>query len=486
MTIDEDAINEGEHRFGITSRTNRRRFMGLLGAGAAASQAGIGTVGAQNRSSQSQDAAVSDASETYIQLDSDVPGVLYEPVEETEKSHVAFVIMHPYADFTRHFGTNLVYRGYRVLGTSSHVTWSSHGMRGYAHMHDILPDLNKAVNYVRNLDGVDTVILFAHSAAGQLITLYQNVAENGIEIGQDDEKIYPLPDYLGEESFPEADGVLLFDCHTGDAAKGLIDLGPQVVSEENPQRRRPTVDMLNPENGYNPEEGEPSEYDEGFLECFFRGQADRMNSLIRENERRLQAIENFPESNARFPDKDQFNLIDHRSRVFRPDPSILGHTQEQWPLFHAEDSEVADETVTEVQVESVRGVREPDYTLPMEFEEAVEPQTVPRFLSTRAIRPTDDYQLTESSIEGINWNSSNATTAGNLETISSPLLILSATGHYFVVQSELYWNHAKSSDKTLGYIEGASHGASPIDPKYGDTEETTLEQIDQWTSARFI
>lgn len=154
--------------------------------------------------------------------------------------------------------------------------------------------------------------------------------------------------------------------------------------------------------------------------------------------------------------------------------------------MRAEHEESSDSRETVRRVHSVREVKAPDYDPPMTYlGSEVEPTTVRRFLSTRAVRPTDDYRLTASSIEGIDWHSSNATTPGNLEPLSAPLLIVQMTGHYFVVQGEVFWNHAGSADVTLKYVHGADHYGNPIGPQYGDTRAALVDAIDRWATDRY-
>jgi hypothetical protein len=428
-----------------------------------------------------------DVAHTYVHLDDHVHGLVYQPVEETPRSHITIVIMHPYADNIDHFGTALAGYGYRVMGTDALASRAG-TERGQFHLHDSLSDLGSAHQFVRDETDADIVLQLSHSAGPQLAALYQNVAENGVGVGQDDQKIYPLPDHLTAERFPPADGLLLLDPHLGDAPKGLMDLGPQVVDEDDPQQRRQNVDMVDPANGYEPDPDLPSSYDESFLERFYDAQAERHDSLVTRNLAALRAIRN---GEGRFPDDDSFTLIDIGTRVYRTDPTILSRTKGEWPLLHAPDSERSDAERTTERVQSVRPPLRNDYEPPMPYtatigHNPVLETTVRKFLSTRAIRSTSEYELTENSVEGIEWNSSNAQVPGNLETVSSPLLLTAMTGHYFVVQSEIMWNHADSSDKTLLFIDGATHKARPLRPEYGDTRRTTYEAIDRWISDRFV
>jgi hypothetical protein len=431
--------------------------------------------------------SVSAIETSYVHLDEHVHGLLYEPASPTDRDHVLVVIMHAYADNVEHFATELASDGYRVLGTDAHASRAG-TERGQFHLHDTVSDLGAAHRYARDRTDADVVVQLAHSAGPQLAALYQNVAENGVSVGQGDEKIYPLPDYLGSERLPPADGLILLDPHLGDAPKGLTDLGPQIVDEDAPRERRQAVDMLDQANGYDPEAGAPSSYGQAFLERFFDAQRARHDRLV---ERNLDDLRELEAGTGRFPDDDQFLLIDVGSRVYRPDPSILHRTREEWPVLHAADSSDSSRVETYERVESVRPPLANDYEPPVPFEKGAAyavtiPTTVRKFLSTRAIRATDDYRLTEDSVEGIVWNSSNAQVPGNLQTVSAPVYLLAMTGHYFVVAAETMWEHAASTDRTLQYVHGADHMGQPLTAEYGDTRTVVYDALSDWLAERFV
>lgn len=435
---------------------------------------------------------------SYADMGRSLHGLWHEPeeaasgsgversVRESGRDRVAFVNVHPWIDSTTDWvNARLAERGYRVLGVDPPTSWmgTATGSGGSgSHLHDLLPTVATVVAEAETRSEVDSTVLLGHSAGAQLVALYQNVAENGVQIGQGSEKLLPLPDTLADERFSPADGIFIMDGHLGDAAKGLTDLGPQVVDRAEPQRRDPEVDMLDPDNGYAPAPGEPSSYSTEFLERFCRAQADRMETLLEEATRTLDEIRR---GEGRFPDDEHFLFLDARSRPWRPDPSILSHTQSEWPLVRASNG--ADDTETIQRIESVRPAKRPDYEPPLEYSGTeVESTTVRRFLSTRAVVPTDEYRLTASTIEGIEWDSSNATTPGNLKHVSAPLLIVQMTGHYFVVEGELFHRYAGSSDTTLKYVHGADHYGSPIDSRYGDTRTAVIDTIDRWTVDRYV
>lgn len=420
-------------------------------------------------------------------MDDNVHGLIYEPAVQTKRDDILVVIMHAYSDNIEHFATELVRHGFCVLGTDA-IASRAGTERGQFHLHDTVSDLGTAHRYARRETEADTVVQLAHSAGPQLAALYQNVAENGVEVGQDDEKIYPLPDYLKEEQFPPADGIILLDPHLGDAPKGLIDIGPQIVDEDNPRRRRQDVDMLDPANGYKPGPDKLASYSREFLERFFEAQTERHDRLVSRNLTALDEIEN---GAGPFPDDDQFLLVDIGSRIYRTDPKILAHTQEKWPLLHAENSLVSNDQKTHEEVGSVRPPLPNDYEPPVPFHnkggyDVTLSTSVRKFLSTRAIRSNDDYRLTESSVEGIVWNSSNAQVPGNLETVDAPTYIVAMTGHYFVVGAETIWHHSGSSDKTLHYVNGANHIGRPLAKEYGDTRSVIYKALADWLSERFV
>ena len=72
------------------------------------------------------------------------------------------------------------------------------------------------------------------------------------------------------------------------------------------------------------------------------------------------------------------------------------------------------------------------------------------------------------------------------------------TGSHEYFSAETIREHAKSADKTLAYVEGATHGFTPCkacavaqgkpENYYGDTVKTLFDYIDGWLSkpGRFL
>jgi hypothetical protein len=137
-------------------------------------------------------------------------------------------------------------------------------------------------------------------------------------------------------------------------------------------------------------------------------------------------------------------------------------------------------TVTQV----IHSVRPPmgDPSLPVSYDQGTRTSSVRRFLGALAIRTTHNYNIGEDSITGIDWASSNTSTPSNIEGVTVPLLIMPNTCHYFMVPDEIIFQHARSVDKEIVFVEGAAHGITPCRPEFGDTVKRAFDYIDGWLS----
>lgn len=471
-------INSMDNRQSITEMpVDRREFMQASGG-----VAGWGIMRKFTNKEGDHGQSAAEITPTYIPLSFRTPGALYEPSKGRDKgkSRVGFVIIHQsfsvltadQTDFTSvSIGDELAKRGYRALIADTEETAGSY------HVYDLLPDIGAAVNHFRDHSDVDTVIAVGYSRGASLISFYQNFAENGPEVAQSDDLLFPAPDDLEEQ--PAADGVLILDGVLGTGPgggsqpEGLLEIDPRIENND-PQSRNPDLDVYAEENGFAP--GGAADYTEDFLSDVFSAQAARMDQLIEEAQATTDQIE---AGNGNFPDDDQFLAVGLNTPVADLDSDLLAHTSGEWPLLSADGS------VSVQQVPYVGPTPEPDPDVT--FTEDSLSTTVKRFLSTNAIRTTDEYRITEDSIEGLDYSSTAAEAPGNLEEVSVPLLIMGFTGdRNYNVHSEIMMNHAGSSDKSLLFAEGAGHGFEPVDDQYGDTASLIFDTIDEWTAERFV
>jgi hypothetical protein len=411
---------------------------------------------------------------SFVHLGQGEPGVLYEPANPGPKAQIALFVMHSAGDYLTHSAcTELSKRGYRVLCANN--SNSKSGMFNDGVLDKVLLQAKAAVVYLRRIPGVTKVVLWGHSGGATIMTAYQDIAENGVKVCQDAAKIYKCPDSLA--GMPPADGVILGDANWGLAPITLIGIDPAVVSNDSGMHLNPDLDMFNPRNGFRPT---GSTYSQDFIRRFQSAQGKRNNALIKLAEGRLAAIE---AGKGRFSDDEPFIIAGAsftENKLYAQDLALFTRTQKPWPLLHANGS---------VTTEIVHSVRVPVLTENPShaYVGAALKTTVRSFLSTYAIRVTTDYGYgAETAIRGVEWTSSWASNPGNAEGITVPFLTMGMTGSFEMSTAETIHEHAGSADKTLVYVDGATHGYATCKKcektpgQYGDTMKTLYDYADGW------
>jgi hypothetical protein len=391
--------------------------------------------------------------------------------------------MHSGGDFLTHSAcTQLSRRGYRVLCANNSASKS--GFTDDESTDRMLLDAKLAVAWLRKYPGIKKVVIFGHSGGGTLMSAYQDIAENGLKVCQGADKIVKCPDRLA--GLPQADGVMLVDSNFGLPETFLFSLDPAVANEEGGQPLNPELDLFNLQNGFNKD---GSNYSPAFVAKFLTAQGRRNNELIQTALARLAVIE---AGKGHYSDDEPFvvpggNFRGNNNRFFAQDPHLMEHTRKPWPLLHGDGS---------VTAEIVHTVRVPGNPVSHtgSLDDGGLQTSIRKFLSTYAIRVTPDYGYSGDAVRGIEWTSSYGSVPGNVEGISVPLLTMGMTGHWEFMSAETIYEHAKSGDKTLVYVEGALHGyttckACEKNPgQFGNTEKTTYDYIDGWLSktGRFL
>lgn len=411
----------------------------------------------------------------YVPLSAGVPGVLYEPVMPGPKSHVGILVMHASGDYlTFSACTELSKRGYRVLCANNSA--SKAGTFDDGIFDRVLLEAKVGVGYLRNFPGVDKVVLFGHSGGATIMTAYQMIAERGVKACQGPEKIYKCPDTLAE--LPAADGVVLADANWGQAEMVLLSVDPAVIDDRSGMRLDASLDMYDPANGYDPS---GSHYSPEFVRKFLAAERARNNRLVALAEQRLALIE---AGKGDYADDEPFIVAGASfigNRLFSEDPTLLCHSRWAWPLLHG------DGTVSTEVIHSLRraeGRKNPSPRMSM----GALKTTVRNFLNSYAIRAKPDFGYDESSIRGIDWTSTYASPPGNVEAIRAPIMVIGMTGHWEGLAAETIYDHASSADKTIAFVEGATHFYTPCTDcempaaVFGDTVKTTYNYIDNWLS----
>jgi len=97
-----------------------------------------------------------------------------------------------------------------------------------------------------------------------------------------------------------------------------------------------------------------------------------------------------------------------------------------------------------------------------------------------------DYGYGEDYIRGIDYRSTYDSPVAAVEKIEVPLLVLGMSAGQLLVSAETIYDHATSADRSLIFIEDATHGTTPIDwDRYGNTTTTTVNTVDDWLGKRF-
>ncbi len=124
----------------------------------------IGMVGGAGPAGAAQAEAVS---REYVRLRPQTFGLLYSPSRLGPEAAIGLILMHPNSDFLNHVGcSELARRGFRVLCINGQYF---NTRREYMIWEKVPLDVKPAVEYLRQLPGIQTVVLLGHSGGGQLI-----------------------------------------------------------------------------------------------------------------------------------------------------------------------------------------------------------------------------------------------------------------------------------------------------------------------------
>ena len=408
----------------------------------------------------------------YIPLGGGVKGVLYRP-DNNPSPKTGVIIIHRTSNYLQHAGcTQLSQRGLMVLCMNSRfdnnealVDWEL-----------IAQDVARGVNYLKNTQHLNKVVLFGHSGGGPTTTYYQAVAEKGPSYCQGPNKLTQC-DSSGTRSvagLTPTDGLVLADAHPGNTVNGLRAINPSInqgqdrevvgVDGENPQiKPQKKLDLFDPANGFDPTGGN-SNYSQDFVRRYTAAQSDRMNDWI---EQALHIRAEMAEGKWRFPDDD--SIIVARgggsqagggagANIFIPDVRQQSGTTQPEKLM-LNDGSIVTQVVKSVRLPNPRNAPgNPDAN--DSFDSGSKNLTVTSFLSANAIRSTDSADYSQ-----IDWCSSNNSTPCALMNISVPLLVTAMGAHYFIADSEQYYlNYAASKDKDFVVFYGLVHGISPCTP----------------------
>lgn len=416
-----------------------------------------------------------------------VVGGLFHPIasEDPAKAKIGVLVMHAEQDYTTFYPcTELPVRGYTTLCLNN--AQSKTGEMNDLDFETMMSNVATGVTYLRNKPGIDKVIIWGHSGGGAMMAAYQDVAENGASACNGTEKIYPCSNAM--DGLPPADGVLLIDANYGLSTMTLLSINPAITNESTGADINPSLNIYNKANGWTENGGN---YTNSFMKEFWTGVAARWDRIQTHALQRNALItagkgDYTDDEGLVIPDA---NYIGFNNKMITQDTSLLSHTSYKWPLLHKNGRNTT-QIVPSVRVASagIPSAVDSFYTGALKT-------TITRFLSTFAIRIDGaNFRVTADNITGVDWTSSQTAPIGSVQGITKPLLTMGNTGHYEYLNAEKIYLAAKSSDKSIGFVEGAQHTINTCTEcerfpgEFGDTVKTAFDFMDMWLGekGRFI
>ena len=388
---------------------------------------------------------------------------------------VAFLIIHRTANYLQHIGCReLPARGFAALCMNTRydnnellVDWDR-----------IALDVKAGVEFLRRQPGIERVVLFGHSGGGPTLSFYQAVAENGVAFCKDAKKIVACRDDLA--NLPRADALILADAHPGVPVILLRSLNGAVI-DETPKKFDAALDPYNPANGYSPTGS--STYSPEFQSRYYAAQSKRMNALIDAALARQKAIQ---AGSGPYPDNDIFVIPHGGNPGAGPGGASQLHSLDVKDRLRFTKAPRRllknDGTIAEQIVVSVSPPELETRDTTNAFDRGTKLLTLRSFLSTQAVRSTNAF-------DGIDHCSSNNSTVCAVRSISVPLLVIGMGGYLFIRDSEEEFENAKSTDKELLFIEGATHGFTPCTAcgppnAYSNSVGNMFDHVRSWTVKR--
>ncbi|KPA38246.1 alpha beta hydrolase [Fusarium langsethiae] len=173
---------------------------------------------------------------------------------------IAFVATHYNADFMEHYlAGHLAASGYGFLG------WNTR-FRGLEDLFILVPaleDIGVGVRWLKEVAGVQKVILIGNSGGGSLMAAYHARSQD-------------------DASLVKADAFIFINAHTGRPNVLSNWLDPAVIDEDDPVKTDPTLDMYNPANG--------PPYSEEFIKRYRAAQIERSNRITGWVKKELQRL----------------------------------------------------------------------------------------------------------------------------------------------------------------------------------------------------
>jgi len=188
-------------------------------------------------------------------------GLYYAPARGAPRT--AFIASHYNVDFSEHYLAELLARrGHGFLGWNTRFR----GNETYFLLEHALIDIGVGVRWLREQQGIESIVLLGNSGGGSLMAAYQSqaVAPSLAPVAG-----ARIPDAVGQ--LPPADFYVSLNAHPGRPEVLTAWMDPSVVDENDPASVDPTLDMYDERNG--------PPYAPDFVRRYRAAQEDRNNRI---------------------------------------------------------------------------------------------------------------------------------------------------------------------------------------------------------------
>ena len=166
-------------------------------------------------------------------------GLYVEPADGSAR--VALIATHYNVDFSEHYlGEYMARRGYAFLGWNTRFR----GLEHFFLLEHALIDIGQGVRWLREVAGIDKVVLLGNSGGGSLMAAYQSQAKGVTMKATPD---LALPDALGKI---KAADLYISLCAHGGRPEVLTDwFDPSITDETDPASMDASLNMYDEANG---------------------------------------------------------------------------------------------------------------------------------------------------------------------------------------------------------------------------------------------
>ncbi len=245
-------------------------------------------------------------------------GTLYQPAGRRPRTVVC--VMHPREFMACHYLVpDLVAAGFAAWSQAPRSVGNDLRLEHEIALHDVATGLA----YLRNC-GFERIVLVGNSGGAGLFTLYaqQSALAPQLRLAKTPAG---RPTNLAPLGMPTVDGLVLLAPHPGQGALLLNCIDPSVVDESDPFSIDPSLDPLNPANGYHGPGG--TTYDAAFVRRYReaqRARVERLDATARQLlKRRLTARGRVKEASGK-PSAEDLRMAGHTAAmvVWRTDADL--------------------------------------------------------------------------------------------------------------------------------------------------------------------